>query len=149
MSIRTERVARLVQREVADILNSEYGDQVQPLVTVTNVRVTADLGIASAPLLVNTPLAVGAFAAATVAPSPVAPVGWWVGATLAFTAFPSHVDTETLLRTAGDLPRPVRPVGYGLAVPLRAATAVAWLPGVYGVLWVWVCLGVALPAGAG
>ena len=46
MSIRTERVARLVQREVADILNSEYGDQVQPLVTVTNARVTPDLSIA-------------------------------------------------------------------------------------------------------
>lgn len=46
MSIRTERVARLLQREVADLLQTEFGEQVQPLVTVTDVRVTKDLSIA-------------------------------------------------------------------------------------------------------
>lgn len=46
MSIRTERVARLLQREVADLLARDFSEQIQPLVTVTSVRVTKDLGIA-------------------------------------------------------------------------------------------------------
>lgn len=46
MSIRTERVASLFQREIAGILSSEFSDQLQPMVTVTGVRVTPDLGIA-------------------------------------------------------------------------------------------------------
>ncbi len=46
MSIRTERVAKLVQREVADLLNTEFLQQVQPMVTVTEVRVTKDLSVA-------------------------------------------------------------------------------------------------------
>lgn len=46
MSIRTERVAKLLQREIADILNSDFQEQVQPMVTVTDVRVTRDLSIA-------------------------------------------------------------------------------------------------------
>jgi ribosome-binding factor A len=46
MSIRTERVASVIQRELADILQQSYGDQLQPLVTVTNVSMTKDLGIA-------------------------------------------------------------------------------------------------------
>ena len=46
MSIRTERLARLVQREVADLLNKDFFEASQALVTVTNVRVTKDLGIA-------------------------------------------------------------------------------------------------------
>ncbi|NBC16105.1 MAG: 30S ribosome-binding factor RbfA [Bacteroidetes bacterium] len=46
MSIRTERVAKLVQREIADMLNKDFGQQQQPLITVTDARVTADLSIA-------------------------------------------------------------------------------------------------------
>lgn len=46
MSIRTERMARLIQREVADILQNELFEAGQSLVTVTNTRMTADLGIA-------------------------------------------------------------------------------------------------------
>lgn len=46
MSIHTERVAELVQREVARILQREYADQLQPMVTITRVRVTDDLSIA-------------------------------------------------------------------------------------------------------
>lgn len=46
MSIRTERVAKLIQREVADLFNTEFAEQVQPLVTVTDARVTKDLSIA-------------------------------------------------------------------------------------------------------
>ncbi|PEN15096.1 ribosome-binding factor A [Longibacter salinarum] len=46
MSIRTERVAELVQREVARILQRDYADQLQPMVTITNARVTGDLSTA-------------------------------------------------------------------------------------------------------
>lgn len=46
MSIRTERMARLVQREVADILLNELYEASQSMVTITDVRMTADLGIA-------------------------------------------------------------------------------------------------------
>ena len=46
MSVRTERVASLIQREVAEILNRDYAEQVEPLVTVTNARMTPDLSIA-------------------------------------------------------------------------------------------------------
>ena len=44
MSIRTERVGRLIQREVAEILQQDFGGT--SLVTVTGVRMTDDLGIA-------------------------------------------------------------------------------------------------------
>lgn len=46
MSIYTERVAELIQREVARILQREYADQLQPMVTITRARVTEDLSIA-------------------------------------------------------------------------------------------------------
>jgi ribosome-binding factor A len=46
MSIRTERVAKLIQREIAEILNKDFGQQQQPLITVTDARVTVDLSIA-------------------------------------------------------------------------------------------------------
>lgn len=46
MSIRTERVARLVQRDVADILQGELARELRALVTVTGVRMTKDLSIA-------------------------------------------------------------------------------------------------------
>ncbi|HKL87453.1 MAG TPA: 30S ribosome-binding factor RbfA [Salinibacter sp.] len=46
MSIHTERIAELVQREVARILQREYSNQLQPMVTVTRARMTGDLSIA-------------------------------------------------------------------------------------------------------
>ncbi|MFV1981658.1 MAG: 30S ribosome-binding factor RbfA, partial [Rhodothermia bacterium] len=46
MSIRTERVARLVQREVAGLLNTTFHDSRHLMATVTGVRVTRDLSIA-------------------------------------------------------------------------------------------------------
>jgi ribosome-binding factor A len=46
MSIHAERVAELIQREVARILQREYSDQLQPMVTVTRARMTGDLSIA-------------------------------------------------------------------------------------------------------
>jgi len=45
MSIRTERVARLMQREVADLLARDFADQFPTLVTITHARVTRDLSI--------------------------------------------------------------------------------------------------------
>jgi ribosome-binding factor A len=46
MSIRAERVAKLLQREVADILQSEFSEELQPMLTVTSARVSKDLSIA-------------------------------------------------------------------------------------------------------
>ena len=46
VSIRTERVAKLIQREVAGILGTDFSEQLQPMVTVTGARVTKDLSIA-------------------------------------------------------------------------------------------------------
>ncbi len=44
MSIRTQRVAKLLQREIADVLTKDFGQQL--MVTVTNTRVTKDLASA-------------------------------------------------------------------------------------------------------
>jgi ribosome-binding factor A len=46
MSIRTERVARLIQRDVADMLQTDFAEQIPSLVTVTDTRVTKDLSLA-------------------------------------------------------------------------------------------------------
>ena len=46
MSIRTDRVARMIQREVADLLQQDFGEATHSLTTVTGVRMTDDLGIA-------------------------------------------------------------------------------------------------------
>ena len=46
MSIRTERVAKLIQREVAGLLGTEFSEHLQPMVTVTGARITKDLSIA-------------------------------------------------------------------------------------------------------
>lgn len=46
MSIRPIRVAKVLQREIADLLQTDFQDQLQPMVTVTGVRVTKDLSIA-------------------------------------------------------------------------------------------------------
>ncbi len=47
MSIRTDRVSRMIQREVADLLQSDFSEATQSLVTVTGARVSPDLGVAS------------------------------------------------------------------------------------------------------
>jgi ribosome-binding factor A len=44
MSIRTERVASMLQREIAEILRHDFASQIQHMITVTGVRVTNDLG---------------------------------------------------------------------------------------------------------
>ena len=46
MSIRTERVARVIQRDLADIIGNELHGPSHTLVTVTQVRMSPDLSIA-------------------------------------------------------------------------------------------------------
>ncbi len=46
MSIRTDRVGRMIQREIADILQQDFVGSGPSLVTVTGVRMTDDLGTA-------------------------------------------------------------------------------------------------------
>ncbi|MGB3541294.1 30S ribosome-binding factor RbfA [Rubrivirga sp.] len=46
MSIRTDRVGSVIQREIADLLQQGFGEASHSLVTVTGVRMTDDLGIA-------------------------------------------------------------------------------------------------------
>ena len=46
MSIRTERVARLIQHEVAELLQKDFHEASQSLLTVTGARVTSDLSTA-------------------------------------------------------------------------------------------------------
>lgn len=45
MSIRTERVARMIQREVADLLQNDFYEASQSMLTLTGARMTRDLGI--------------------------------------------------------------------------------------------------------
>jgi len=45
-SIRVQRVGSLLKRELADILQFEFGDQLPPMTTVTDVQPTRDLSIA-------------------------------------------------------------------------------------------------------
>ncbi|NND72668.1 MAG: 30S ribosome-binding factor RbfA [Rhodothermales bacterium] len=46
MSIRTERVGRLIQKEVAGAIGNNFANQIPGFVTVTGCRVTRDLSIA-------------------------------------------------------------------------------------------------------
>jgi ribosome-binding factor A len=46
MGIRTERVARLLHREIASLLLTDFSQEVPGFVTITGVRVTKDLSIA-------------------------------------------------------------------------------------------------------
>ncbi len=47
MSIRTDRVARMLQREVADLLQQDFSEATHSLTTVTGARISPDLGVAS------------------------------------------------------------------------------------------------------
>ena len=57
MSIRTERVGKMIQREVADLLHNEFHEASHALLTVTDARVTKDLSIAyvNVSVLADTP----------------------------------------------------------------------------------------------
>lgn len=94
-----------------------------------------DTLVAGAPLVVNSLLAVLAFLLAGRAG---APWGWmplWVGLTMSLTALPSGPDTATLLPGVRTLPRLRRPVGYALALPLRAVSVSALAAGPVALAW--------------
>ncbi len=46
MSVRSERVARLIQKEVAGLLSSSFSEHFGPMLTITGARVSRDLSIA-------------------------------------------------------------------------------------------------------
>jgi hypothetical protein len=106
----------------------------------------ADLLIAVAPVLLNTTLAFAAFLLASATETPLLSIPcYWLGGCFGLTAFPSVGDTDTLFETAGDLPRPLRPVGYLLAAPVRAFTLVPGSAGVAGFALLLVLFGVTRP----
>ena len=47
MSIRTDRVARMIQREIADLLQTEFSEATHSLTTVTGATISPDLGVAT------------------------------------------------------------------------------------------------------
>jgi hypothetical protein len=110
-------------------------------------RVTSfpvDLFVAVAPLLLNTALALAAFEIAPAVDTPFLAVPcYWLGVCFALTAFPSVGDTETLFETADRLPRPLRPLGYLLAAPLRLFTVIPGSAGVAGFVWTLVLYGLS------
>ncbi|WP_135820332.1 zinc metalloprotease [Halostella litorea] len=97
-------------------------------------RFAADFAIAVAPFAVNSALAVPAFVVAGAVESALAVPFLWLGGCFAWTAIPSPSDTDGLLETAGGLPWTTRPLGYLLAVPVRAATLLA-IEGIGSLVW--------------
>ncbi len=55
MSIRTEKVGRLIQREIAAILNTHHQGLSKGIITVTDAKVTRDLSIARIYVSILTP----------------------------------------------------------------------------------------------
>lgn len=95
----------------------------------------ADLGIAVAPLGLNSLLAFAALAGGHAASAPWSLPLFWLGVCFAFTALPSEPDTETLFETAAGLSGAARPLAYLLAAPLRTLTALPLVPGVATFGW--------------
>jgi hypothetical protein len=94
-----------------------------------------DAVVAAAPLLGNSVLALGAFALAGALPRPWLWLPVWIGVSAGLTALPSGPDTATLLEGIGTLPRWRRPLGYAIAVPLRAVSASVVLAGPLALVW--------------
>jgi len=94
----------------------------------------ADLAIAVAPLLVNVPLAVAAFALAATLSSPLLVVPLWLGGTFALTALPSASDTNRLGVTAENLGPPLRPIGVAVAGGVQGFTRLPGAAGIVGAL---------------
>lgn len=127
---------RVLGIETADVA---MPDLFAPDVVISHERIEsfpADLLVALAPLLCNTVLALAAFTLAPAAGTPMVAVpAYWLGCCFALTAFPSSGDTETLYETAGNVPRPLRPVSYLVAAPLRVFTVLPGSAGVAGFFW--------------
>lgn len=94
-----------------------------------------DFPIAVAPLAGNSLLAAGAFWASHAVIGPFQWVLLWLGICFGFTALPSAADTDSLFRTARELPTVLRPLGYLLATPLWAGTRSVAVAGVLAFLW--------------
>lgn len=141
----SHELAHLLACRLTGVAVVEYPrfDLFAPDATLVHERVdsfTADFAIAIAPLPVNTVLGLGAFAAAVNLPAPWSWPCYWLGICFALTAFPSHEDTVTLTRTAGDLSRVRKPLAYALAYPTRWFTMVPGSAGVAGFVWIYVLL---------
>ena len=97
----------------------------------------ADVVVGFAPLVVNSALAAGCFVAAALFTAwvPGQLVLTWAGGAFGITAFPTHYDTESFLRTARAPGGRPGLLALAVAYPLRALTAVPYLAGVYGLLW--------------
>lgn len=104
----------------------------------------ADALVAGAPLVVNSLLAVLAFLVAGTAGTPWGWLALWLGLTMSLTALPSGPDTATLLPGVRTLARPRRPLGYALALPLRAVSASTLLAGPVTLAWTVVLYGLAV-----
>lgn len=103
----------------------------------------ADLGIAVAPLGLNSVFAFVALSGAHAASAPWSLALLWLGVSFAFTALPSAPDTETLYETAGSLSGASRALAYAVSAPLRTLTTLPLVPGVATFGWFLVLYGTA------
>jgi hypothetical protein len=94
----------------------------------------ADLAIAVAPLAVNVPLAVAAFALSLLLSPPLAVVPLWLGGAFALTALPSASDTDRLGATARRLGPLGRPLGVAVAGGVQGVTRLPGAAGIVGAL---------------
>lgn len=108
-------------------------DAVLEHVPVSQFR--ADFPIAVAPFVGNSVLAYASFAAAHATTGAAGLVALWLGVAFGLTSLPSDADTDTLFATANRLPASVRPFGYALAAPVRAATWSVLVAGLLAFLW--------------
>jgi len=104
-----------------------------------------DYTIAVAPLIGNSLLAAGALALATRLTPPVAFVPLWIGLACGLTALPSDADTASLLPGVSTLSPTFRPIGYALAVPVRAISYSMVLAGLLALVWTGMILAVVRP----
>jgi len=105
-----------------------------------------DYAIAVAPLVVNSLLAIPALFLATRLDPPVAFGPLWIGLACGLTAVPSDADTASLLPGVSTLSPTFRPVGYALAVPVRAISYSMLLAGLLALAWTGIILTLVRPA---
>lgn len=94
-----------------------------------------DALVAGAPLLVNSLLAALTFLLAGRVGTPWEWLALWVGLAAGLTALPSGPDTDTLLPGVRTLSPPRRPLGYALALPLRAVSVSTLAAGPVALAW--------------
>jgi len=94
-----------------------------------------DFPLAVAPFVCNSILAYVAFAVSQATNGAIGLTALWLGVTFGLTSLPSDADTATLFTTASALPRALRPLGFLLAAPVRAATWSVLVAGFLAFLW--------------